>query len=283
MMVNSLTKVAWFSSLYVQHFTGVENISSQLTSKNLIYEEAGGSHPRPKRRGLPGLEANKVRIQDIPEAERPVERLIRNGPDSLSNAELLGIILRTGTKEENVVNLCSRILSEYSIKQLSLANISRLMEIHGIGKVKAAQITAVFELSRRLETFVEEPKKKISSPKDVYNLIYPKMREQKKEKFIMLYLDTKNQILKEEVVSIGSLNSSIVHPREVFKSALMESSASVIMIHNHPSGDPSPSKEDVMVTEKMVEGGKLLGIDVLDHIIIGDGRYVSLKDEGFVK
>jgi DNA repair protein RadC len=252
-------------------------------SKTLIYEEAGGSQPRPKRRALPGLETNKVRIHDIPEAERPVERLVRNGPESLSNAELLGIILRTGTKEENVVNLCSRILSEYNIKQLSLANISRLMEIHGIGKVKAAQITAVFELSRRLETFAEEPKKKISSPKDVYSLMYPRMREQKKEKFIMLYLDTKNQVLKEEVVSIGSLNSSIVHPREVFKSALMESSASVIMIHNHPSGDPSPSKEDVMVTQKMVEGGKLLGIEVLDHIIIGDGRYISLKDEGFVK
>jgi DNA repair protein RadC len=113
--------------------------------------------------------------------------------------------------------------------------------------------------------------------------MYPKMREQKKEKFITLCLDTKNQILKEEVVSIGSLNASIVHPHEVFKSALMESSASVIMVHNHPSGDPSPSREDIMVTEKMVEGGKLLGIDVLDHIIIGEGRYISLKDEGFVR
>jgi len=229
------------------------------------------------------MEINKVRIQDIPEEERPRERLIRNGPESLSNAELLGIILRTGSREENVVNLCSRILTEYSIKQLSLANVSRLMQVHGIGKAKAAQVAAVFELARRLEIFVEEPKRKVCSPKDVYTLMYPKMREQKKEKFITLCLDTKNQILKEEVVSIGSLNASIVHPREVFKSALLESSASVIMVHNHPSGDPSPSREDIMVTEKMVEGGKLLGIDVLDHIIIGEGRYVSLKDEGFVR
>lgn len=229
------------------------------------------------------MEINKVRIQDIPEEERPRERLIRNGPESLSNAELLGIILRTGSREENVVNLCSRILTEYSIKQLSLANVSRLMQVHGVGKAKAAQIAAVFELARRLETFVEEPKRKVCSPKDVYTLMYPKMREQKKEKFITLCLDTKNQILREEVISIGSLNASIVHPREVFKSALMESSASVIMVHNHPSGDPSPSREDIMVTEKMVEGGKLLGIDVLDHIIIGEGRYVSLKDEGFVR
>jgi len=229
------------------------------------------------------LDIKKIRILDLPEDERPRERLIRHGPESLSNAELLGIILRTGSKEENVVSLCSRILSEYSIKQLSLVNVTRLMQVHGVGKAKAAQIAAVFELARRLEIFVEEPKRKICSPKDVYTLMYPKMREQKKEKFITLYLDTKNQILKEEVISIGSLNASIVHPREVFKSALMESSASVIMIHNHPSGDPSPSREDIMVTEKLVEGGKLLGIDVLDHIIIGDGRYVSLKDEGFVR
>ncbi|AKB28540.1 DNA repair protein RadC [Methanosarcina siciliae T4/M] len=229
------------------------------------------------------MEVSKVRIHDLPEEERPRERLIRNGPESLSNAELLGIILRTGSREENVISLCSRILKEYNIKQLSLANVSRLTQVHGVGKAKAAQIAAVFELARRLEIFVEEPKRKICSPKDVYSLMYPRMREQKKEKFITLYLDTKNQILKEEVVSIGSLNASIVHPREVFKSALLESSASVIMVHNHPSGDPSPSREDIMVTEKLVEGGKLLGIDILDHIIIGDGRYVSLKDEGFVR
>ncbi|KKG15937.1 DNA repair protein RadC [Methanosarcina sp. 2.H.T.1A.6] len=229
------------------------------------------------------MEVTKIRIHDIPEEERPRERLIKNGPESLSNAELLGIVLRTGSREENVVSLCSRILSEYSIKQLSLANVSRLTQVKGVGKAKATQIAAVFELARRLETFIEEPKRKICSPKDVYTLMYPKMREQKKEKFITLYLDTKNQILKEEVVSIGSLNASIVHPREVFKSALLESSASVIMVHNHPSGDPSPSREDIMVTEKLVEGGKLLGIDILDHIIIGDGRYVSLKDEGFVR
>ncbi len=229
------------------------------------------------------MEVAKVRIHDLPEEERPRERLVRNGPESLSNAELLAIILRTGSRAENVVSMSSRILSEYSIKQLSLANIKRLMQIHGIGEAKASQISAVFELARRLETFVEEPKRKVRSPKDVYTLMYPKMREQKKERFITLYLDTKNQILKEETVSIGSLNASIVHPREVFKSALLESSASVIMIHNHPSGDPSPSREDILVTEKLVEGGKLLGIDVLDHIIIGDGKYVSLKDEGFVR
>jgi len=123
------------------------------------------------------MEINKVRIQDIPEEERPRERLIRSGPESLSNAELLGIILRTGSREENVVSLCSQIFSEYSIKQLSLANVSRLMQVHGVGKAKAAQVAAVFELARRLETFVEEPKRKICSPKDVYTLMYPKVHK----------------------------------------------------------------------------------------------------------
>lgn len=153
----------------------------------------------------------------------------------------------------------------------------------GFSQTQATKIQSVFELARRLETFIEEPKRKISSPKDVYAFMYPKYRKVKKEKFVTLYLDTKNQILKEETVSIGSLNASIVYPREVFKSALELSSASIMVIHNHPSGDPSPSREDIMVTEKLCDGGKLLGIDILDHIIIGDGRYISLKDEGFIR
>jgi len=128
------------------------------------------------KRGV-NLEINKVRIHDIPEEERPRERLIRNGPESLSNAELLGVILRTGSREENVVSLSSRIFTEYSIKQLSLANISKLMQVHGVGKAKAAQIAAVFELARRLETFAEEPKRKICSPRDVYALMYPKVHK----------------------------------------------------------------------------------------------------------
>ncbi|MDI3539257.1 MAG: repair protein RadC [Methanolobus sp.] len=229
------------------------------------------------------MEQYKICIRDMPEDERPRERLLKYGPEALSNAELLAIILRTGTQKENVVNLCSRIFSEYSIKQLSQANVSRLTEIHGIGTAKAAQIAAVFELARKLEGFTDEPKRKIRSPADVYSLLYPKMREQKRERLVALLLDTKNQVLREEVISIGSLNANIVHPREVFKAALMESCASVILSHNHPSGDPTPSREDIAVTEKLVEGGKLLGIDVLDHVVIGEGKYVSLKDEGFVR
>ncbi|MDW7731242.1 MAG: DNA repair protein RadC [Methanolobus sp.] len=225
----------------------------------------------------------KICIREMPEDERPRERLIKFGPEALSNAELLAIILRTGSQKENVVNMCSRIFSEYSLKQLSQANIRQLTQIHGIGAAKAAQIAAVFELARKLEGFTDEPKRKIRSPADVYSLLYPRMREQKRERLVALLLDTKNHVLREEVISIGSLNANIVHPREVFKAALMESCASVILSHNHPSGDPTPSREDIAVTEKLVEGGKLLGIDVLDHVVIGDGRYVSLKDEGYVR
>lgn len=225
----------------------------------------------------------KISIHEMPVDDRPRERLLKYGPEALSNAELLAIILRTGSQKENVVNMCSRIFSEYNIKQLSQANISMLTQIHGIGNAKATQIAAVFELARKLEGFTDDPKRKIRSPADVYSLLYPRMREQKREKFVALLLDTKNQIIREETISIGSLNASIVHPREVFRAALMESCASVILSHNHPSGDPTPSREDIAVTEKLIEGGKLLGIDVLDHVVIGDGRYISLKDEGIVK
>ncbi|MCM1987752.1 RadC family protein [Methanococcoides seepicolus] len=224
----------------------------------------------------------QVRIHDMPSEDRPRERLLKHGPGFLSNAELLSVILRTGSKDENVVSMSSRILSEYNLKQLSQANISQLTKIRGIGPAKATQIAAVFELARKLEIFTDDPKRKIRSANDVYSLLYPRHRELKKEHLTALYLDTKNNIIKEEVISIGSLNANIVHPREVFKSALMESSASVILTHNHPSGDPAPSREDIAVTEKLVEGGKILGISVLDHVIIGDGRYVSLKEEGYI-
>jgi len=205
------------------------------------------------------------------------ERIYNYGTEAAGTKELLWCVLYPIPQEK-----LETLFANFNIKQISLMSIPKLMKI-GFSKTQATKIQSVFELARRLETFVDEPKRKICSPKDVYACMFPKYREQKKEKFIALYLDTKNQVLKEETVSLGSLNASIVHPREVFKSALELSSASLIVRHNHPSGDPSPSREDIAVTEKLVDGGKLLGIDVLDHIIIGDGRYVSLKDEGFIR
>lgn len=175
------------------------------------------------------------------------------------------------------------IEKKWTLKQLSNVRPELLERIPGVGRGTSARVTAMMELSRRLECYTEEPKRKVCSPRDVYAYLYPMYREMKKELFRCLYLDTKNQILKNETVSVGSLDASIVHPREVFKTALELSAASVILSHNHPSGDPSPSREDILVTEKLVEGGKLLGIDVLDHTIIGEGRYVSMKEEGFMR
>jgi DNA repair protein RadC len=224
----------------------------------------------------------KIRILDMQKEERPRERLIKNGASALSDSELLAIILRTGSKKENVINLSQRILGEYNIKQLSQINLTQLMKIHGIKESKAAQISACFEIARRLESFNNVEKPKISSPEDVYRRLFPRMREQKKEMFIELCLDTKNQILKEEVISVGSLNANVVHPREVFKLALTESAAHLIVAHNHPSGDPTPSREDIEITKKLVETGNIMGITVLDHVIIGDGRHFSMKEAGHI-
>ena len=224
----------------------------------------------------------KIKIHDLPKDERPRERLIKNGASALSDSELLAIILRTGSRQENVINLSQRILKEYSIKQLSQINLTQLMKIHGIKESKAAQIAACFEIARRLESFKDGDKQKINSPEDVYRRIYPKMREQKKELFIELCLDTKNQVIKEETISVGSLNANIVHPREVFKLALAESAAHIIVAHNHPSGDPTPSREDIEITKKLVQTGNIMGITLLDHIIIGDGRHFSMKEAGHI-
>ena len=228
------------------------------------------------------MQEYKLRILDMQKEERPRERLIKNGAAALSDSELLAIILRTGSRQENVINLSQRLLSEYNLKQLSTINIAQLMNIHGIKESKASQIAACFEIARRLESFNEEVKPKVNSPEDVYRRIYPRMREQKKENFIELCLDTKNQIIREEIISIGSLNANVVHPREVFKTALAVSAAHIIVAHNHPSGDPTPSSEDIEVTKKLIEAGKIIGVDVLDHVIIGDGRHFSMKEAGHI-
>lgn len=228
------------------------------------------------------MQEYKIKILDMQKDERPRERLIKNGASSLSDSELLAIILRTGSKQENVINLSQRILREHNIKQLSQINPGQLMKIHGIKESKAAQIAACFEIARRLESFNEDEKPKINSPEDVYRRMYPKMREHKKEMFIELCLNTKNRIIREEIISIGSLNANIVHPREVFKLALAESAAHIIVAHNHPSGDPTPSREDIEITKKLAETGNIIGITILDHVIIGDGRHFSMKEAGHI-
>lgn len=228
------------------------------------------------------MQEYKLRIHDMQKEERPRERLMKSGASALSDSELLAIILRTGSRQENIITLCQRLLKEYNLKQLSQINLNQLMKIHGIKESKASQIAACFEIARRLESFNDGEKLKINSPEDVYRRIYPMMREQKKEMFIELCLDTKNQVIKEGTISIGSLNANIVHPREVFKMALAESAAHIIVAHNHPSGDPTPSREDIEITKKLVETGSIMGITVLDHVIIGDGRHFSMKEAGHI-
>lgn len=225
-------------------------------------------------------------IKDLPEGERPRERLLKYGAENLTDAELLAIIIRTGSRSETAVKLSQRLLlGEKGVNGLRFlveASIEELGKIKGIGLAKAAQIKAAIEIGKRLASLSQSERPVIKCPEDVRNLLMEEMRYLDKEYFKTILLNIKNQVIHVEDVSVGSLNSSIVHPREIFKIAIRRSSAALILVHNHPSGDPTPSGEDVEITRRLVESGKLLGIDVLDHIIIGDGRYTSLKEKGLI-
>lgn len=224
-----------------------------------------------------------TRIREIPSDERPRERLLKYGADALSTAELLAILLRTGTDKLNAVRLADHLLSTFgSIRGVASATVEEMAKIHGIGPAKAAQIKAAIEFGRRLVAASPEERPKIRNPQDVYNLLGPALRDEKREHFIALLLDTKGGVLRQLMVSVGDLSSSIVHPREVFTPAVRHSAASLIVAHNHPSGDPTPSPEDAQVTQRLVEAGELLGIEVLDHVVLGDNRWVSLREKGLM-
>ncbi len=226
----------------------------------------------------------KLTIKEMPETERPREKLVRYGAESLSNAELLAIIIRTGSKEYSSIDLANIILSQdkKGIRFLTNCSIEQLQSIKGIGKSKACQILAAIELGKRLSRSSLEAKKSIKSPQDVVNIFIDDMRYLEKEYFKVVFLNTKNEIISYETISIGSLNASIVHPREVFNRAIKKSSASLILVHNHPSGNPNPSKEDINITKRLIEAGNIIGIEILDHIIIGDGIYYSLKENSII-
>ncbi len=220
----------------------------------------------------------KLMIRDFPSEEKPRERLVKYGEPSLSNSELLAIILGKGTKEKNVLELSGEILSQNNLKKLSTQNVVSLSNIKGVGFAKACQIVACFELGRRLASFSEETKPIITCAEDIYKIIHPKLREEKKENFLGVFLDTRKRIIKEETLFIGTLDSSIIHPREILRSAIKESAAALIVVHNHPSGDSSPSNEDIEITKRIINAGEIIGIPLLDHIIIGDNNYVSLRN-----
>jgi DNA repair protein RadC len=207
---------------------------------------------------------------------RPRERLSKYGASVLSDAELLAVILQKGTAKDNVIDMSNRLLSKYGMNKLSELSLKELQEIKGIGVAKAMQIKAVFELSKRYK-LSRNNKKPIICAKDVYEYACERILDKNKEQFMILHLDSKNRVIKDEIVSIGTLNASIIHPREVFKSAIKESVNSIILVHNHPSGDVTPSSEDEEITMRLFEAGKLLDIKVLDHVIVGDG-YWSWKE-----
>lgn len=223
-------------------------------------------------------------IKDLPQDERPREKLYKYGPQALSNTELLAIIIRIGDKKNTAIEISQKLLAgkKEGITFLSDTSIQEITKINGIGECKAAQILAAVELGKRVISGVHKDKPKITSPSDVADVLMLEMAHLKKEHFKIVMLNTKNQIISIQNISIGSLNSSIVHPREVFKEAISRSSASIILVHNHPSGDPTPSKEDIAITRRLAEGGDILGIKVLDHIIIGNNRFISLKEKDII-
>ncbi|MBF8984319.1 DNA repair protein RadC [Lutibacter sp. B2] len=223
-------------------------------------------------------------IKEMSKSERPREKLMDLGVRTLSNAELLAILIRTGIKQMSAIDLASNILSQSGTGLLYLENctVQELSNFKGIGPSKACQIIAAIELGKRLSRSSNRARMNINSPRDISNVFMEEMRYYQKEHFKIALLNTKNEIIGNEVISIGTLNSSLVHPREVFKFAIKKSASSIILLHNHPSGNPNPSTEDIKITKRLIEAGKIIGIEILDHIIIGDGIYVSLKEKSII-
>lgn len=225
-----------------------------------------------------------AKIKDWPAGERPRERLIKEGCHALSDAQLLAILIRTGSDQANAVQLAIDLLDQFhELHNLANLSIKELCSIRGIGPAKAAQLKAAFELGRRSLAPPVSQRTRIHSSQDIYRHFSPAFGHLKKEMFKIVLLDQKNKIIRDVLVSEGSLTLTVVHPREVFNPAVRDSAASVIFLHNHPSGDPTPSHEDRELTRRLIAAGDLMGIQVLDHVIIGDNQYFSFSDAGYIR
>lgn len=222
-----------------------------------------------------------MKIKDLPKFERPREKLIKKGAAALHKAELLAILLRTGIKGKNVLQMANDILLKYGNEKLTKVSYQELRNMRGIGPTKAVQILAALELGKRIYKTREEKDVYINSPDDVVKEVNY-ISENKKENFITLYLDAKNHLIHKETISIGTLNASLVHPREVFEPATKHLAAQIIVVHNHPSGNSEPSEDDLEITRKLVKAGKILGIDVADHIIITKTDFTSFKAQKLI-
>lgn len=222
-------------------------------------------------------------VREIPEEERPRERLARLGAIALRDAELLAVLFRTGTRKEGAIALAERLLKEFgNLRALSRASIEELMQVKGVGRVKAIEIKAAVELGVRLAREKDEQRPKIRSAEDVANLLMVRFKQCETEEFKALLLNTKNEVLKQITVTIGGLDAALAMPRDVFRQAVREAASAVIVCHNHPSGDPEPSPEDIRITERLRDAAEIIGLRFLDHIVFGDNRWVSLQERGLL-
>jgi len=218
-------------------------------------------------------------IKNIPKIDRPREKLIQYGPEKLSNSELFALLLRSGNKDVNAIELAGKILKKFGAKELPNLNFKDLKKIPGLGPAKACEIIACFELGKRL---LKDKKAQIFlTPKEIWEELKD-LKNHKKEHFVIFYLNSRNQEIKRETISIGSLNANLVHQREVFEPAVRNLAAQIILAHNHPSGDPEPSEDDLEITKRLVESGKILGIEVIDHIIVAKNDFFSFKERKLI-
>lgn len=219
-----------------------------------------------------------MKIKDLPKIERPREKLIAKGAENLKDSELLAILLRTGTKGKNVIEIASQMLAKYSKKRLLQMTYQDLSKISGIDSAKATTLLAAFELFKRALEVNDTDLPTIIIPKDVVAQL-SELRQNKREHFVALYLNAKNEMVHKETISMGTLNANLVHPREVFELALKHSAASIMVAHNHPSGDPKPSEDDMEITKRLTDAGKMMGVELLDHVILAANSHFSFKEE----
>ena len=219
-----------------------------------------------------------MKIKEMPLQNRPRERLLKKGPEALSDSEILAVILRTGIVGENAIEMSNRLIAEYGLDKLFDCSLKELQKIKGIGPAKAMQILSMAELGKRYSQS-KNPITKINDAKDVFNYFHERLKDKKEENFYILMLNTQNNIIGEQLISKGILDASIIHPREIFKPAIKNSASKIILVHNHPSGDPNPSAEDEEIAKRLIKNGEELGIKVLDNVIIGNEKFWSCKEK----